>query len=153
MKLFGSEVILFLYDLILVFSRVQDLSVLVVAVLINFSVKKQVQKISLKISAGDLMLVFSYDFDDIIFWGSLVIFETISDYGAQAFSLHIPRASLPIYLITCSSPHRTSKDGDILHSPRHLLLTLGADFMPHGFLLKDEIYQVIWCFSHVFNSQ
>ena len=90
--------------------------------------KNQVLQVSLKIVAGDLMSVFSHEFADIIFCYSLVIFEAISDYGAQAFALHSPRASLPFYLITCSSFHRTSKDGDILHSPGHLLLTLGAYF-------------------------
>ena len=74
------------------------------------------------------MLVFSYEFADIIFFESLIIYEAISNYGAQAYALHNPRASLPIYFITCSSPHRTSKDGGILHSPGHLLLTLRDDF-------------------------
>ena len=99
------------------------------------------------------MLLFSHEFVDIIFFGSLVIFEAISDYGAQAFDLHNPRASLPFYLITCSSPHRTSKDGDILHSPGHLLLTLGADFTSHGLTFKDEIYQFLVFFSNGSNSQ
>ena len=87
-----------------------------------------------------MMLVSSYEFADIIFCKSLVIYESISYYGAQAFTLHIPKASLPIYLFTCSSPHRSSKDGDILHSPGHLLLTLGVDFISHGLMFKDAIY-------------
>ena len=62
-------------------------------------------------------------------------------------------ASLPSYLITCSSPHGTSKDGDILHSPRHLLLTLGADITSHGFLFKAAIYQFPGFSSNVLNSQ
>ena len=77
---------------------------------------------------------------DIIFCGSLVISEAISDYGAQEFSLRIPRASLPLYLITCSSLHITSKKEDIMHLPEHLLLTLGADFTTHGLLFKGDIY-------------
>ena len=44
----GSDMISFGYDLILLCYRVQELSVLLVAVLINFSVKKQVPKISFK---------------------------------------------------------------------------------------------------------
>ena len=36
------------------------------------------------------------------------ISEAISDYGAQAFVLHSLGASLP--LVTCSSPHKTSKE-------------------------------------------
>ena len=83
----------------------------------------------------------------------MVIFEAISDYGAQSFTLHIPRASVPLYLIKCSSPHITSKDGDILQSPRHLLLTLGADFTSHGLMFKDEIYHLLGFSSHGSNSQ
>ena len=94
------------------------------------------------------MLFSSYEFADILICESLIISEAISDYGAQAFALHSPRASLPLYLITCSSPHRTSKDGDILHSPGHLLLTLGDDFTSHGLMFKDEIYQLFGISSH-----
>ena len=71
------------------------------------------------------MLVYSYEVDDILFCDSLDISEAISDYGAQSFSLHSPRASLR--LVTCSSPHKTSKEEDILHPHGHLLLTLGDD--------------------------
>ena len=53
----GYDMILFGYDLILLGSRVQELSLLLVVVLINFGVKKQVPKISFKISARDLMSV------------------------------------------------------------------------------------------------
>ena len=49
MKLFGPDMILFGSDLILLGSRVQKISVLLVAILINFGVKKQVPKISFKI--------------------------------------------------------------------------------------------------------
>ena len=62
----------------------------------------------------------------------LDIYESISDYGAQAFTLHSPRASL--LLVTCSSPHRIGKEKDFLHLPGHLVLTLGAVFTTHGFL-------------------
>ena len=93
--------------------------------------KNQVPQVSFKIVVGDLMSVFSHEFVDIIFCESLVIFEAILDYGSQSFALHSPMSSLPIYLITCSSPHRISKDGDILHSLGHLLLTLGSYFTSH----------------------
>ena len=93
----------------------------------------------------------NHEFVDIIFCGSLVIFEAILDYGAQAFALHSPRASLP--LVTCSSPHKTSKEEDILHPSGDLLLTLGADFTTHGLLFKAEIYQLLGCSSHGSNSQ
>ena len=63
-------------------------------------------------------------------------------------------ASLPIYLITCSSPHRTSKYGDIMHLSGHLLLTLGADINSNGFLFKATIYQFLGCYScHGLNYQ
>ena len=51
--------------------------------------------------------------------------------------------SLPFYLITCSSPHITSKDGDIL----------GADFTSHGLMFKAAIYQLLEFSSHGSNSQ
>ena len=91
------------------------------------------------------MLVLSYEFADIRFCEILVIFEAILDYGAQTF------ASLP--LVTCSSPHKTSKEEDILHPPGHLLLTLGVDFTIHGLLFKAAIYQFLVCSSHGSNSQ
>ena len=62
-------------------------------------------------------------------------------------------ASLPFYLITCSSPHKTSKDGDILHSSRHFLLTLGVDFNLDGLMFKAEIYQFLGFSSHDLNHQ
>ena len=67
MEFIGYDMILFGSDMILLGSRVQEISVPLVAVLINFGVKKQVPKISFKTSAGDLMSIFSHEFDDIIF--------------------------------------------------------------------------------------
>ena len=55
--------------------------------------------------------------------------------------------------MTCSSPHSTSKDGDILHSPGHLLLTPGADFNSHGLMFKGAIYKLLGFTSHGSNSQ
>ena len=109
MNLSGSDMILFGSNF-----KFQEPSVMLVSGFINFGVTNQVPQVSFKLVAGDLMLVSFYEFADIIFCESLVIYEVISYYGAQAFALHCPRDSLPIYLITCSSPHRTSKDGDIL---------------------------------------
>ena len=48
MKIFGYDMILFGYYMILLGSMVQELSVLLVDVLINFGVKNQVPKISFK---------------------------------------------------------------------------------------------------------
>ena len=95
----GYDMNLFGYDIILFGSilKFQELPVMLVAIPINFGVKNQVPQVSFKIATGDLMSVFSHEFDDIIFCESLVIFEAISYYGAQAFSLHSPRASLPTF--------------------------------------------------------
>ena len=97
------------------------------------------------------MLVSSYEVADILLCDSLSILESISDYGAQAFALNSPSASLP--LITCSSPHRTSKEEDFLHLPGHLLLTLGDVLTTHGFLFMDETYHFLEFSSHYLNSQ
>ena len=71
----------------------------------------QAPQVSFKFVVEDSMLVLSYEFGDIRFFELLNIYEAISYYGTQAFDLHSPRASLP--LVTCSSPHRTSKEEDI----------------------------------------
>ena len=92
------------------------------------------------------MLFSSYEVADILLCHSLSLLEDISDYGAQSFALNSPSASLP--LITCSSFHRTSKEKDILHPPRNLLLKLGADFTTHGFLFMAATYQFLEC-SHM----
>ena len=97
------------------------------------------------------MLVLSYEFDDIIFCELLDIYEDISDYGAKAFAFHIPRASLP--LVSCSSPHRTSKERDILNLPGHLLLTVGVDFTTHGFLFMNATYHFLEFSSPRLNPQ
>ena len=56
-------------------------------------------------------------------------------------------------MVTCSSPHKTSKEEDILHLLGHLLLIFGADFTTHGFLFKDATYQFIECSTHGSNPQ
>ena len=117
----------------------------------NFGVKNQVPHFLFKIADGDLVIVSSYEVADILLCDSLSISESISDYGAQAFALNSPSASLP--LITCSSPHRTSKEEDFLHPPGHLLLTLGDVITTHGLLFMDAKYQFLECSSHSLNSQ
>ena len=97
------------------------------------------------------MVVLYYEFDDIIFCELMDIYEAISDYGAQAFTLHNPRASLP--LVTCLSPHRTSKEEDILHPLGHLLLIFGDDFTTHGFLFNAATYHFLECSTHGLNPQ
>ena len=152
MNQFGSDLF---SDLIIFgsFFNIQELPFMLVAIVINFGVKNQVPQVSFKIVVGDLMSILSREFTNIVFCGSLFNFEAIAYYGAQEFSLCSLGASLPFYLITCSSPHRIIKEGDILHMPRHLLLKLGADFSNDGFLFKYEIYHFIWFSSHCSNSQ
>ena len=69
---------------------------MLVAALTNFSVKNQVPQFFFKFSTGDLVLVSSYEVANILFCESLDISESILDYGAQAFALHSPKASLPL---------------------------------------------------------
>ena len=75
MNLFEYDMILFGYDLILIGShfKFQEPLVMLVAGLINFGVTNQVSQVSFKLVVGDLMLVFSYEFGDIIFCESLYI--------------------------------------------------------------------------------
>ena len=142
---FGSDMKLFEYDLfsdiIICHSgfNIQELLVLLLTGFINFGVTNQALQVSFNFVVEDSMLVLSYEFYDIIFCELLDISEAISDYIAQEFIFHSPKASLPIFFITCSSPHKTSKVGDILHPLGHLLLTLGADFTSHGLMFKAEI--------------
>ena len=146
MILFGYVVKLFRYDLhsdmILFCSyfKIQEISFMLVVALTNSGVNNQVPHFLFKTIDGDLVLVSSYEVAYILLCDSLDISKSISYYGSQSFALHSPMASLPFYLITCSSPHISSKDGDILHSLGHLLLTLGDDFTSHGFTLNAAIY-------------
>ena len=157
LQIFGYDMNLFIYDLfynMIIFGSVfniQELTLLLVTGFINFGATNQAPHVSLSFVVEDSMLVLSYEFVDVRFFELLVICEVISDYGAQTFALHSPSASLP--LVTFSSPHRTSKEEDILHLPGHLLRTLWADFTTHGFLFRDKIYHIIRCYSHGSNYQ
>ena len=150
MSLFGSDLF---FDMIIFGSgfNIQELTVLLVTCFINFGVTNQALQVSFNFAVEDSMLVISYEIDDIRFCELFDISESISDYGAQAFALHSPMDSLP--LVSCSCPHRTSKEEDILHPPGHLLLKLGADFTTHGLPFKADIYHFIGFSSHGSNSQ
>ena len=74
---------------------------MLVAALTNSGVKNQVPQFFFNFAAGDLVLVSSYEVADMLFCESLAISEAISDYVAQAFTLHSPRASLPTFFMTC----------------------------------------------------
>ena len=84
-NLFVSDMILFGSDMVLFYSifKFQDPSVMLVAGFINFGVTNQALQVSFNFAVEDSMLVFSYEFADIIFCESLIISEAISDYGAQ----------------------------------------------------------------------
>ena len=60
---------------------------MLVVSLINFGVKNQVSKFSFEIVAGDLMLVFSHEFADIIFCEYLDILKEISYFRSDPFTL------------------------------------------------------------------
>ena len=60
---------------------------MLVAALTNTGVKNQVPQFFFSFADGDLVLVSSYEVDDILFCESLDISEAISNYGAQSFSL------------------------------------------------------------------
>ena len=82
MKLFVSNMILFCSRF-----KFQKPLVILVYILINFGVKNQVPKVYFKITARDLMSVFSHEFADIIFCEYLDIFEIISDFRSDPFTL------------------------------------------------------------------
>ena len=75
---------------------------MLVATLINFGVKKQVPKISLKIYAGDLMSVFSHEFADIIFCKYLDILEIISGCRTNPNTLIDLEIPVNSYRIACT---------------------------------------------------
>ena len=78
MNLFGSDLILFGSSF-----KFQDPSFMLVIGLVNFGVTNQVPQVSFKLIAGDLMLVSSYEFVDIIFFESLFSSKAISYYASQ----------------------------------------------------------------------
>ena len=106
-SIIGSNMSLFRSDLfsdMIIFGssfNIQELTVLLVTGFINFGVTNQALQVSFNFAVEDSMLVLYYEFDDIRFCELLVISKAISDYAAQEFVLHIPRASPPIDLITC----------------------------------------------------
>ena len=77
--------LIILFDITLFDSnfKFQDLSIMLVTVLIIFGVKNQAPQVSFKFIVGDSISVSSYAFSDIIFCETLDILEDISDYGFQ----------------------------------------------------------------------
>ena len=76
MELFGSDMILFGYDLILFFSifKFQELSINLVVVPINFGVKNQVPQVSFKTVARDLMSFHTFGSDMKLFVSKMILF-------------------------------------------------------------------------------
>ena len=75
---------------------------MLIVVLINFGVKKQVPKISFKISAGDWMPFFSHEIADIIFCKYLDILEIISGFRIDPFTLIDLDIPTDFYMIACT---------------------------------------------------
>ena len=98
MDLFGSDMILFGSIF-----KFQELPVMLVAVLINFGVKNQVTKVSFKIVAGDLMLVFSHDFVDIMLYECLNILEIRSYCMSDPFTLFDLELGANSYMVACTN--------------------------------------------------
>ena len=75
-NLFGSDLF---FDVIICGSgfKIQELTIFLVIGFINFGVTNQAPQVSFNFVVEDLMLVFSYEFDDIRFCEILVIFEAI----------------------------------------------------------------------------
>ena len=77
MKLFGYYMILFGSDMILfgLIFQVHEPSVLLVAVLINFGVKKQVPQVSFKIVVEDLISLHTFGSDLELFLSNMILFR------------------------------------------------------------------------------
>ena len=88
MNVFGSYMILFGSDLILFGScfKFQEISVMLVATLINFGVKNQVPQASFKIVVGDLISFLTFGSDMNLF-GSDMIFSSICKFHDPLFML------------------------------------------------------------------
>ena len=65
--------------------------------------KNQVPKVSFKIAAGDLMLVFSHEFADIIFCKYSDILEIISGCRSDPFTLIYLELPTNFYMIACTN--------------------------------------------------
>ena len=63
--------------------NIQELTLFLVTSFINFGVTNQASQVSFNFAVEDSMLVLYYEFADIIFCELLVIYQAISDYGAQ----------------------------------------------------------------------
>ena len=82
MKLCGSDLF---FNLIIFGSgfKIQELSKFIITGFINFGVTNQAPQVSFNFVVEDSMLIFSYEFSNIIFCEILVIVEAISYYVSQ----------------------------------------------------------------------
>ena len=96
MNLFGSDMILFGSDLILFGSsfKFQEISVILVAVLINFGVKNQVPQVSFKIDAGDFMSFYTFGSDMNLFWYDRILFGSDLILFGLSFKFQYPSVML-----------------------------------------------------------
>ena len=97
MNLFGSDIILFGSDLILFGSsfKFQELSVMLVAALINFGVKNQVQQVCFKIVVGDLISFHTLGSDMKLFRSDMILFGSDMILLGSIFQVH----ELSIFLV------------------------------------------------------
>ena len=82
MNLFGSNMILFGSIF-----KLQELSVMLVAALINFGVKNQVQQVCFKIVAGDLISFLTFVSDLNLFGSYLILFGSFFKFQEPSFML------------------------------------------------------------------
>ena len=122
--------------------KFQEPQIILVAVLINFGVKKQAPQVSFKNSVvGDSISVSSHALTDALDSDSLEFFESISDYGAQSSTL----IDLPLpansYMIACTNTHSFVEEGEnrastilvehleyLFHTLRYNMIIFGLNF-------------------------
>ena len=142
MTLFGSD-----------FKFQEPLAMLVV-VLINFGVKNQVPKVSLKIVAGDLMSLFYHEFVDIIFCEYLYILEIISNFRIDSFTIIDIELLGNSYMIECTNT-QSFEEGekcastisvenlDLFHTLETDMKLFGYDMILFGSIFKFQEPPVI----------
>ena len=104
---------------------------MLVADLINFGVKNQVPKVFFEIVVGDLMSVFFYEFDDIIFCEYLDILEIISDCRSDPFTLIDLELPTNSYRIACTNT-QGFEEGENYASTISVEHTLGSNMNLFG---------------------
>ena len=96
--------------------KFQDLSVMLGVDRITIGVKNQAPRVPFKNSVvGDSISVSSHEFNDMKCCDFLDILNDISNYVSHTFTLHGPIPPFIIYMVTCSFPQKSSKNGGHHH--------------------------------------